>query len=363
MKKPKKRWSVAILILAATIGVGAATRELNLWTQLPLEAAPGGCYIGELPGFGKVQFNLFLAEPWSMAWLWREGIEDPGYGQVNTNSAGEFRFDLVSNHEDVTNATLEFGLTNAGDVLQGVVRKASNTLAQPFVLTRIYQHSRIHKHCGLVLGRLGTYASASSQLPLLSTNSPFLAALNWKLTAEAQKSVRRFTSGNFQRQWEMLRYGRPPFREGEQDDLWQVRLLTGKVGSFAVWNWCDYSGSNGNLMSWRGRNFWWHGGSLCELKLPDLFLPGVDWKSQIRQLCCDELQRQEYTSESRSVLNEDIGFDEFTISATGLQIYFNPYSLSSGANGEYIMHIPYKLLRTYLRPDLLAVMAPPDVLK
>jgi hypothetical protein len=342
-------------VLVAVVAVAAATREVNQLTRLPLEPATGGCYTGELPGFGKVQFNLFLDEPWGVAWLWRDGFEDTGYGLVNTNLAGGFHFDLLIGRDEATNATLDFNMADDGGALRGMIRNGSNSLDQLFVLKRTYEHWTVRRDSRLVFGRLGAYAKASSQFPLLPTNSPLCVALNRKLASESQKSVRRFTSGNFQRQWEMLRYG-PPMTEGEQDDLWQVRLLGNKVASFAVWDWSDYGGSNGNLTSWRGRNFWWRDGKLCELTLSNLFRPGVDWKSQIRRLCCDDLQRQQYTSESTAVLDEDVGVEEFTISTTGIQIYFNPYTIASGGNGEYIIHIPYATLRQHLRADFLAAI-------
>lgn len=357
MKRPRRWWSVAGWVLIAVVAVAAATREVNHLTRLSLEPASGGCYTGELPGFGKVQFNLFLDKPWSAGWLWRDGFEETGYGQVNSNSSGGLRFDLSVEHSFnfETNATLEFKVVNGGGALRGTIRNGSNSLDQPFLLKRTYEHRMVQKHCGLLFGRLGAYAKASSQFPSLPTNSPFYAALSRKLASEAQRSVRRFTSGNFQRQWEMLRYGPLP-AEGEQDDLWQVRFLGDKVVSFAVWNWSDYGGSNGNLTSWRGRNFWWRDGKLCELELSDLFRSGADWKTQIRRYCCEDLQRQQYTSESTAVLDEDVSVEEFTISSAGIQIYFNPYTIASGGNGEYIIHIPYTAIKPYLRPVFLAAI-------
>lgn len=352
-RKPSFRLATVLL---AIIAVVAAAMGISRLTELPLEPVAGGTYAGELPGLGKVQFDLFLSKPWSASWLHREGFGNIGYGAISTNASGEFRADVFKDHDDATNATLTFKLTANGSEMHGVV-VATNLVSRPFTLTRLYEHCGVHKHSGLLFHRLGAYADASSQIPLLPTNSAFDIALNRKIAQISRRDVHSYTSGNFQRQWEILRYG-PSFAEGEFDDLWQVRLLTGSVASFAIWHWGDWGGSNGNLTSWRCRNFWWHNGGIRELKLPDLFQSGVDWKAQVRQLCCEDLERQQYTSESRAVLEEDISENQFTVSTTGMQIYFNPYSLASGADGEYIVHIPYKLLQPYLRPEWFAALAP-----
>lgn len=356
MKKLKKPSFKPVCVIPVIVAVVALWMGIRRATEIPLERAAGGTYVGDIPGLGKVQFDIFPADPWSTAWLYREGTEETGEGALSTNASGEFRVDVVKDHDVTTNETLTFKLTADGRTMSGFLF-AVNRAFQSFALTRLYQYYDVHKHSGLLFHRLGAYADASAQIPLLPMNSAFDVALNRTIAKMSRKDVLGYTSGNFRRQWEILRYG-PRWVEGRQDDEWQVRLLTDKLASLAVWRLSDPGGVNGDLTSWSGHTFCWRDGRIHELKLPDLFLPEVDWKAHVRRLCCEDLQRQQYTSESTAVLDEDVSVEEFTISSTGLQIYFSPYTIASGGNGEYVIHIPYKVLQPYLRPEWLAALAP-----
>ncbi|MDB6022362.1 MAG: hypothetical protein JWQ04_2219 [Pedosphaera sp.] len=349
-----KRWFLFGLALVGVIAVAAGTAKIKTLTELQPEHAAGGCYTGQLPGFGNVRLSLFLVEPQPAAWLYREGIGATGYGLINSNSSGGFRVDVLADHafdpELLTNATLEFRVVDDGHALKGVILKGTNNDSQAFVLRRAYEHYQVHQHSGLMFGRLGANNSASSQFPSLPEDPALNAMLNQRLAGETHWDVRSFTSGNISRQWEMLRYG-SGFGEGRQDDQWQVRLLKGTMASFAVWRFSDHGGQCGNPTSWAGRNFSWRGGKLRELKLADLFRCDTNWENEIRRLCHDNLALREFSSPAHAVLDQGIKLGVFTLSPTGLQIYFNPYTLASGAEGEFVVHIPYTKLRPFLRFD------------
>ena len=59
-----------------------------------------------------------------------------------------------------------------------------------------------------------------------------------------------------------------------------------------------------------------------------------------------------------AVLDKHVALDVFTLSPTGLQIYFNPYAIASGANGEFVVHFDYGELKDLLRTDGPAAFLP-----
>ena len=58
------------------------------------------------------------------------------------------------------------------------------------------------------------------------------------------------------------------------------------------------------------------------------------------------------------MFDKDVTLDTFTLSPTGLQIYFNPYAIASGADGEFVVHFDYAELKDLLRDDGPALWLP-----
>jgi hypothetical protein len=238
----------------------------------------------------------------------------------------------------------------------GEWRQTSNVPPQRFVLSRIFTHNAITAKSGFSLTeRITARKRYRGEFPALTRRNEFQIALARKLERDAKLEAGDFTgeivshlADACDRLWSIGRWS----AEMDWGELqsWQNRLLTDSVASFAVWN-DPYRGGCGNPTSWSGKNFWWRENRLKEFQLRDLFLPQKDWETLVRDECKRRLKSftKEGLDPSES-LTEETSLDVFTVSPTGIQIYFNPYKLASGAEGEFIIHIPWSDLKPLLDP-------------
>jgi hypothetical protein len=108
------------------------------------------------------------------------------------------------------------------------------------------------------------------------------------------------------------------------------------------------------------------GSGVRPLKLGELFhanattgTPDEDppWRLNLRARCVPKLKLLG-APQPEAVLEKDFPLDTFTLSPTGLQIYFNPYAIASGADGEFVVHFDYAEVKDLLRTDGPAAFLP-----
>ncbi len=338
--------------------LGGVVITLAVWPVKPsIQPVSGGVYAGDIPVFGRVQLDLFAGEA-KGGWIYREGEGAPDSISLERNKEG-YHADVAKGSDwSITNATMQFRLSNSGDLLEGLLAVGTNAPDKPFLLRRELQHVALKRQSGITFGRFGANTAFYGQFPLLGTNSTFERALNRKITKLVDNEARGFTSGNLERHWDVLRDGDAVW-QGSRRPKWQLRLLDDKLASFAIWDEPDdHGGANGNLTVWAGRTFSWQDGKIQELKLADFFRDDSGWDLGIRTFCRDALKRLQLESPARAVFYPDVDVSIFTLSPTGFQIYFNPYEIGSGGDGEFIIHIPYERLQKYYKSGWPTTLLP-----
>ncbi|MEO6183003.1 MAG: RsiV family protein [Verrucomicrobiota bacterium] len=242
---------------------------------------------------------------------------------------------------------------NSGQVLRGEITLRNSETPERFILSKTFEHRTLSSSSPFYIPRVGVKFESIVEFPSFGETSFFRKALNERIISECTSSSKEFNSGSLRENWDLISSGVSTFtRQYTYQEQWQVRLETESVASFAVWVAPDWGGC-GNPTKWAGRNFCWREGNLNEIKLVDLFRSGTEWEEKIRRWCRADLRRRGLGRASQS-LSPATSIDVFTLSPTGLQIYFNPYILGSGADGEFVVHIPFALLRKFLQEDGVA---------
>jgi hypothetical protein len=283
--------------------------------------------------------------------LYRDGAGLPLYFNIGTNSAGEIEAAHLSYQKDltITNALFVLHLSESGLIATGHLETPSNGCVVPVILKRNFAHQMATERRSFLLRDYSASDEYVGEFPVWGSSTPFLRALTTRVTEECQAEAGAFIRGRLDHWREIVRYSLVTGRDGYELEHWQTRVLTERIASFAVWG-VPERGQCGNSTSWKGRNYWWTGSKLREIQLQDLFVAGSDWATVIRQYCWHDLVRQEVLS-PEGVRSGDVGINIFTLSPTGLQIYFNPYQVSSGGDGEFVVHVPYTLVEHLLRPN------------
>jgi hypothetical protein len=122
-----------------------------------------------------------------------------------------------------------------------------------------------------------------------------------------------------------------------------------------------YRGGNGNWTRYAAWNRIRDNGKVRPLKLEELFREDGAWIRYLRTACAVELRglgatwpdeaTAETDAEGKPNLPAPLEQQRFTLSATGLQLQFDPYEAGSGAQGGFTVHIPFSDLGRYLRPE------------
>jgi len=340
------KWAI-VLIFVVLVYV-SASRE-----AVPFPAQFGGRYVGKMPGFGAVSVDFFDQPLWGLdsnpddkeMWVYHDGKGDPesiSIKQIGNDYFGEAVEVDSTDDSFVTNATMRFYFSTSGAVAHGLIGKGTNTPTLPFELKREFSNLSV-KQTSKAAKR-----SFYGQVPLLPDDSAFRRALKQRMVELMAAEAQTFTTGDLQLYWERLR-GFGFAGSGLQE--WQTRLLNESVASFAVRNYRDYGSSCGNLTSWESRTYSWRNNQLCELRLADFFQANSAWEVEIRSFCHSELIRRKLELSALNILNPVVRLDIFTLSPTGIQIYINPYEIASGAEGEFIFHIPYERLKKFYKTD------------
>jgi hypothetical protein len=94
-----------------------------------------------------------------------------------------------------------------------------------------------------------------------------------------------------------------------------------------------------------------------QLKLSDLFKPGAKYLQPIATYCVADLKKQ---AKEKGLLDEEIekgaaaspkNYQSWTITRSGLGIYFDPYQVGPYAAGPQSVLVPYSSLKDLINPE------------
>lgn len=346
------------LALAFALALGVFTLFTVRDAGQTMRPTAGGTFTGRDVDGRLVQVNLFELRGGWQGWLYREGhgraewfvTERRAHPWTRTfpgrkRSDGEVPPDsTVTSSEELRRLNVTLTRRN----LWG------NDTAN---LTREFEHVSFRRRAGLRLGRVGGTQEYRAQFPALPETNTFLVAVNRAIRSHCETGAADFGKDAFGF-WRRLVQERelPGFNQHEFTANWQLRLLTTNLASFSVANYDD-SGGNGNHSHWRGANFVAAGADLRPLELKELFRDRSGWELELRTRCVPKL-KECAAPRPEAVFDKFVDLDVFTLSPTGLQLYFNPYAIASGADGEFVVHFDYAELKDLLRSDGPAALLP-----
>lgn len=356
------RWLAAAFVLALAGFTFFCWHDAD---RPPVRPAGGGTFVGRDVDGQLVFVNLF--EPGRaqehegrQGWLYREGHGQAGWFW-STNRMHPWREEIfVREREDAPKPpTSIVASTPDQHRLQVTLPRAKSWGNDVSTLTLQFEHLQFRRRAGLRFGRMGGTREFLAQFPRLSESNAFVSAINRTILVRCEAAAAEFNSEAFSFWRDMVaqRTLETGFNEHTLEANWQLRLLRANLASFCVWSY-DAVGGNGNHSHWQGVNFVETNGAVRGLELGELFRP-VDWKPVLRRRCAPKAKlagAPDYELLTDPDSNVDV--DVFTLSATGLQIYFNPYILGSGADGEFVVHFDYAELKDLLRTDGSAALLP-----
>ncbi|NBV24613.1 MAG: DUF3298 domain-containing protein [Proteobacteria bacterium] len=333
----------------------------------PVRPVSGGTFVGQDVDGRLVQVCLFDQDEGWQGWLYREGrVQTDWFSTTNRNPP--WQATVTGRESDVAPKPPESVIASTTNVLKlnATLPRLASWGVDTANLSRQFEHLSFRRRTGLKLGRYGGTKEFHAQFPKLPAGTPIFARVNALMLERCEMESREFTGGIFAHLKEGYELDWPAtMSEWALTKNWQLRLLTTRLVSFCVWSY-DETGGNGNHSHWAGENFvLTEDGLLHTVNLADLFRPETDWQHALRVGCVPKLKA---TSAPRpeAVLNKDVALDVFTLSPTGLQIYFNPYAIASGADGEFVVHFDYGELKDLLRtngPALFLPYAPAEAAK
>lgn len=328
--------------------------------QPAVRPAGGGTFTGHDVDGRFVQVCLFAEEGGWLGWLYREGREQTEWCS-GTNRAHPWQAAVNIREREGEPKPPERLLASTDDPLRlnATLPRPNGWASDTANLTRQFEHLRFRRLKGLRLGRWGGTKGFLAQFPKLPSGSAFHAAITAEIVLQSEEAAAAFTTevtGFWRENWR----NREPvsINAHELTTYWQLRLLTTNLASFCVWCY-DEIGGHGNHTWWRGVNFMRTPDGAHMVKLADLFLSAVDWPQQMRNQCAAKLRAVGVSAAiADNTLDPDTGIENFTLSSTGLQIYFNPYAIASGVDGEFVVHFDYAELKDLLRTDGPAAFLP-----
>lgn len=351
------RW----LALAGTLALGVFTVLTVRDAGRPaVRPAAGGTFTGRDVDGRLVQICLFEQDGDWQGWLYREGREQTEWFST-TNRAHPWQTVVnVRDREEVPKPP-EPIVTSTDDALRlnATLPRTNGWASDTANLTRQFEHLKFRQLTGLRLGPWGGTKEFIAQFPKLSGGSVFHAAITREIVHQCETAAAEFTSDPIEFWRENLSLRQPMVMNAhELTAHWQLRLLTTNVASFCVWSH-DEVGGNGNHSHWRGENFVWEAEGIRPLRLVDLLGRRSDWPVELRQRCAQKLQGIGAPDYAQGAVTEETSAPAvFSLSPTGLQIYFNPYEIASGADGEFVVHFDYAELKDLLRSDGPATFLP-----
>lgn len=365
---PSRTRSVRWLALAFVLALGVFTLlTVRDASQPAVRPAAGGTFTGCDVDGRLVQVCLFEQDAGWHGWLYREAREQTEWF-TTTNRAHPWRAAVNVRAREET-IELPDPIVASTDNLLGLnatLPRTNGWASDTANLTRQFEHLSFRQLTGLRIGRWGGTSEFHAQFPRLPGDSEFHAAVSREIVRACERTADSFTADPLEFWRENVRQREPfVFNTHMQTAHWQLRLLTTNLASFCVWTH-DEVGGNGNHSRWRGMNVIAATSGVRSLKLGDLFHadPNTDapdgapeWRLKLRARCVPKLQALG-APQPEAVLEKDFPLDTFTLSPTGLQIYFNPYAIASGADGEFVVHFDYAELKDLLRSDGPAALLP-----
>lgn len=346
--------------LAVAFGVALASFTFLCWRDVsrsPARPVAGGTFVGRDVDGRLVYLNLFelddadsRSSSWQ-GWLYREGQGRAEWFTTETRRHpwkqtfhGRERDDAKSPPESMVTST------DNSDQFNATLPRLASWGSDTANLTRQFEHVGFRRVAGIRLGRLGGTQEYRAQFPKLPVGEPLAAAVSQEILRQCETEAAEFISAPFGFWREMIRERElSVFNQHELTANWQLRLLTTNLASFSVSSY-DATGGLGNHSHWRGANFLAEGEGLRALALGELFRENAPWLAELRTRCVPKLKAIS-APRPEAVFDKDVTLDTFTLSPTGLQIYFNPYAIASGADGEFVVHFDYAELKDLLRDD------------
>ena len=353
----KGRWLALAFVLALAGFTCLCWRDAS---RPPVRSVSGGTFVGQDVDGRLAYVNLFELEDGWQGWLYREGREQTAwFPTTNRTPPWQGKVHVREREEEPTPPAATVVAAEGSLRLNVTFPRTNGWASDTANLTRQFEHLSFRRRTGLRLGRFGGTKEFLAQFPKLPAGVPFYEEVRWQMLQHFETDAEEFTKGIFEHWKEAYEFDWPvTMSEWTWTENWQLRLLTTNVVSFCVWSYDDVGG-NGNHSHWRGANFIATVSGLRELALAELLRPEVNWRAELRQRCLPKLAASGAPGRAQAAVTEpDTSVDVFTLSPTGLQIYFNPYAIASGADGEFVVHFDYAELKDLLRTDGPAALLP-----
>lgn len=346
----RARWLVLAFVVALGVFTALTVRDAG---QPAIRPAAGGTFTGRDVDGRLVQVCLFEHDGGWQGWLYREGREQTEWFSTTNRTHPWQAVVNVREREDVLKLPEPVVASAGGPLrLNATLPRTNGWASDTANLTRQFEHVSFRRLTGVRLWGWGGTQEFRAQFPRLPGGSEFYGAIGREIVRQCEAAAAEFTSEPLEFWRENLRLRQPTTMNAhELTAHWQLRLLTTNLASFCVWSY-DEVGGNGNHSHWNGVNFVTMGTSVRELKIAELFRAEAGWQSELRDRCVPKLQGSGAPDRVwGTVTDARTDLDIFTLSETGLQLYFNPYILGSGADGEFVVHFDYAELKDLLRTD------------
>jgi hypothetical protein len=311
----------------------------------------GGYFEGTIPGLGPVSLG-FWDEEGGMAGqvtLERSGIPRSLTGARTGTGSGRLVHLTWSqvDYEDAYGALLlVVNVTADGATLNGTWREFDDAEPRVFRLERVASVRELRATFALRFREYGHRSRFRFALPRPVGGSEVFSDA---LLRDVEKQRDQFL-GRVEDVWDGFR--NPGF---SNDWDYQAGVVVRRLDSWICSLMAEtypYRGGNGNWTRYHEMNFAFVNGRVRSFRLSELFVSGTAWDPFLRVYCATDLRRQ---GASRMVLGDgelpETDFKLFTVSEGGIQIYFDPYEVASGAEGCFMVHVPFSDLRPYLDPQ------------
>jgi len=357
---PQPRWGRWLTIAGALALFSFTALTVRDAGQSAVRPEEGGTFTGHDVDGRFAQICLFPQEGGWQGWFYREGREQTEWF-TTTNRAHSWREPLYFREPEEGAKPPAPTVESTSDPLRlnATLPRTNGWASDTANLTRQFEHLSYRRLSGLRLWGWGGTKEFIARFPKLPAGSKFHAAITREIIHESETSAAEFTADPLEfwhENWELR--GPSMMNTHAFTAHWQLRLLTTNLASFCVWSYDDVGG-NGNHSRWHGVNFMRTPDGAHMMKLADLFLPAGDWPQQMRNRCAAKLRAISVReSIAETALENDTSIENFTVSPTGLQIYFNPYEIATGADGEFVVHFDYTELKDLLRTNGPAALLP-----
>jgi hypothetical protein len=194
-----------------------------------------------------------------------------------------------------------------------------------------------------------------AEIPQLDCTSPLSEAVFKFLQEEIRAVAKRIRDTSLEPRQLYLLYSEQHFivHDSTLIGTFQKGLCTSEVVSLKDY-WCFYpdTASHEGIRIY-GRNFVLNGSAMQEIGLADLFdeSSGRDWFAVLAKEVEADLRRQRYSDFDWYLPFEQFHFDQFLITAEGLEIIFQNYAFNSGIHGFPVAYVSWDLLAPFLKPD------------